>query len=151
MLFVNSGYNTEEIPGTGIKGNVLLAFGLPPGRGAGAPRPLTSASGGRGPRAVTRCVEIYNGDGNQQQHGTTTGWRDAAGRPLDAVQANMEADRDRCLLTVRMVRGRRSFQFVETLRGAQFRPASQGTGARLGAPSTWNLEVSRDGTLSAKR
>lgn len=151
MLFVNSGYNTEEIPGTGIKGNVLLAFGLPPGpRGAGSPRPLAASAAGHGRAAISRCVDIYNGESNQQQHDTTTGWHDAAGRPLDGVQANMEADGGRCLLTVRMVRGRRAFRFLESLRGAQFRPASQASGARLGPPRTWNLGVSRDGTLTLR-
>jgi hypothetical protein len=145
MVYVNSGYNTEESPQTGIHGNVLLAFGLPGGTARD-----TAAGPAPGPkldrrRALDRCVSMWNGPPNSPErqlaqphkvHGRTT-----------RAQANLLADDQRCLITIQF--GPVAY-FQLSLYGSHFKPVGE---AHIPPPAKrrWNLSVAGDGTVTLTR
>ena len=146
MVYVNSGYNTEESPQTGIHGNVLLAFGLP-----GTPA-TTSAktAAARGPAldrasALRRCVSSWNGERNANVRA-----RLAERTPRAAHlghRANMLADDTRCLITLRYFGARHRREVQLTLRGARFLPVGEAHVAAPRRTRTWNLSVGRHATV----
>ena len=147
MMYVNSGYNLLDLPGSGIHGNVLLAFGLPtPGTSVDtSPIEVTRTS----PAAAMRaCVAAWNATANEQAQGLLRLRRN--GRTV-LTGAGMFAVGSECLITIRL---RISAHRMKTIRlgliGQRFVPAPSGEALLPPEPRTWNLRVLSDGLVAAR-
>lgn len=145
MVYVNSGYNTEESPDTGIHGNVLLAFGLPGGQAAdnATRRALGPASGPRA--ALARCISAWNAETNQPDRELARPRR--VHRRLVHARANMMAQGASCLITIKL--GLAPY-FQLSLYGTHYKPVGE---ANIPPPPErrWNLRISSHGTIVKRR
>lgn len=148
MVYVNSGYNTEEAPASGITGNVLLAFGLP----AQTPPSPPATGPAPGPKlaraaALRRCITMWNGSANRAQRRLTRRTEHGHRR---RVYANLLSDDQRCLISVRISPGRhqRAAAFQMTLRGKQYKPVGQAHVPPPRSVRRWNLVVRPHGTVA---
>lgn len=145
MVFVNSGYNTEEAPSTGIHGNVLLGFALPGASirrvaTAPPPRPLARSA------SAQRCLNAWNASPNLTAREALRA-RDRQGRPA-RTSGTLVSDDSRCLVIEELVASARHRVLVQlTLRGKIFKPVGQ---ARMTPPPRrqWNLDIAPDGTIA---
>jgi polyvinyl alcohol dehydrogenase (cytochrome) len=144
MVYVNSGYNLLDLPGSGIHGQVLLAFGLP---GSGPAVRTMPSSGPRRSRAAAlqACIAAWNGSSNGQAQALLR-LRGPSGRLL-AVQADMFGFDRGCRMTVLESSAGRRGTVRLGLVGQRFLPAPPGQAILPPDPRVWNLSLYPDGSV----
>ncbi len=147
FVYVNSGYNLLDLPGSGIRGNMLLAFGLHARGAAVLTRRIAVAQGSRA-AALRACVAAWNARSNQEAQGLLR-LHDRQGRRL-AIAADMVAAHSECMMGVKV--GMR--KAVETIRlglvAGHFVGVPPGEALLPAGPRKWNLRALPDGSVQLR-